>query len=236
MKGCKLHIAGDWGHFRRPETNNQPLTHDFITKTALLGMMGAVLGKSREEMKELFPLWSEAFLYGVCSGIVKKESWSFTMRVPKTDSNEINISPKQMEILKKPDYIVFLALNDEKHQKDLSEFIQFIKEQKAIYNPVLGIHNCPVNKLELLAEGDFQEKTGDFETKGFVPLDNKPELPKVESGKVYYRWGYEKLPTFQNNDWWNLPEKYIKVSYVANGLLKGTGKRYVFNNEAICLI
>ena len=44
-------------------------------------MIGAVLGISRNEMKEQFPILSEALLYGVYPGIVKKESWSFTMRV-----------------------------------------------------------------------------------------------------------------------------------------------------------
>ena len=91
MKAWKLCIAGDWAHFKRPETNNNPLSHDFITKTAFTGMIGAVLGISRNEMKEQFPILSEALLYGVYPGIVKKESWSFTMRVLGAE-----IAPRQM--------------------------------------------------------------------------------------------------------------------------------------------
>ena len=62
MKGVLFELKGNWGHFRKPETNNNPLTHDFITKTALIGLVGAVLGKERDEMKELFPQLSEDLL------------------------------------------------------------------------------------------------------------------------------------------------------------------------------
>lgn len=55
MKAVQIIVEGKWGHFKRPETNNNPLSHDLITKTALIGMIGAMLGKEREEMKLLFP-------------------------------------------------------------------------------------------------------------------------------------------------------------------------------------
>ena len=48
MQAIQLSVSGPWGHFRRPETNRTPLTHDFMTKTALIGMMGAVLGIERD--------------------------------------------------------------------------------------------------------------------------------------------------------------------------------------------
>jgi CRISPR-associated protein Cas5 subtype I-B len=50
MKAALIDIKGNWAHFRKAETNNNPLTHDFITKTALVGLIGAVLGKEREDM------------------------------------------------------------------------------------------------------------------------------------------------------------------------------------------
>ena len=81
MKGAILNIRGNWAHFKKPETNNNPLTHDFITKTALVGMMGAVLGIEREQMKSQFPLLTRGLLYGVqVVNPVKKISWGFTSR------------------------------------------------------------------------------------------------------------------------------------------------------------
>lgn len=65
MKGFQFKIDGDWAHFKKPETNNNPLSHDLIPKTALIGMIGAVLGIERKKMKFLFPQLSEDLLYGV---------------------------------------------------------------------------------------------------------------------------------------------------------------------------
>lgn len=233
MKACKLRIAGKWGHFRRPETNNQPLTHDFITKTALLGLIGAVLGKSRLEMKELFPILSQALLYSVYPGLVKKESCSFTMQ--SGDER----SPRKMEFLKNPDYTIFLALKDEIQIDLFNEFVLFVKESRAKYNPVLGLHNCPIDKLELLGVNECTEKDGNFSTYGFVPLDLSNLRPSGDSEKrKIFRFGYENLPTYQDSDWWNYPEKYIKVGYVSNNELNAKGKHFIFEptGEAICLI
>src|SRR5947209_12195430 len=100
MKGTLISIGGNWGHFKKPETNNNPLTHDFITKTALIGMIGAVLGIERPEMRQVFPQLSEDLGYGVqIRGAVKKESWSFKLRYA---SNLVENRPVQMEFLKNP--------------------------------------------------------------------------------------------------------------------------------------
>ncbi len=30
MKGVLFELKGNWGHFRKPETNNNPLTHEIV--------------------------------------------------------------------------------------------------------------------------------------------------------------------------------------------------------------
>ena len=37
--------------------------------------------------------------------------------------------------------------------------------------------------------------------------------PKVKIVGDDFRIGFDKLPTYQNNDFWNLPEKYVNVIY-----------------------
>ena len=95
MRGFLFNIEGNWAHFKKPETNNNPLTHDFITKSALVGLIGAVLGIEREKMRPLFPQLCEDLLYGVQTvNPVKKESWGFTLRKAV---NLFDKAPKQME-------------------------------------------------------------------------------------------------------------------------------------------
>ncbi len=208
MKGIQIIIEGNWGHFKKPETNNNPLSHDLITKTALIGLIGAVLGIEREEMKSKFPQLSEDLLYGVqLLQPVKKISWGFTSRtaIRPTASG----TPKYFEFLKDPCFLVSIALNDDKSSSIFEDFKRSLKDGKAVYPPVLGWHNCPAN-LMLESEGDFAEiKNGTFETKGFVLAGE--HKPKDISGE--FRIGFDRMPTFQNEEFWNLPDKYRNVIY-----------------------
>lgn len=208
MKGFQLIIDGNWGHFKKPETNNNPLSHDLITKTALIGLIGAVLGYEREEMKSKFPQLSEDLLYGVqLFHPVKKISWGFTSRT--AISPTAKGTPKYFEFLKDPKFLVSIALHSERSNSIFDEFQHSIEDEKAVYPPVLGWHNCPAN-LKWESEGDFSTiKNGIFETKGFVLVGE--HFPKDILGG--FRVGFDRIPTYQTDDFWNLPEKYKNVIY-----------------------
>lgn len=208
MKGVLFDLKGNWGHFRKPETNNNPLTHDFITKTALLGLIGAVLGFERREMAELFPQLSEDLLYGVCvRKVVKKESWAFSLRYVV---DMMQKAPKQMEFLKNPENSIVLALKGENSSSIFSDFVSAIQKNEAKFTPVLGLHNCPA-EIGFVSIGEFEIKNGDFATKGFIKAEQINTQKTLASNK--FRIGLEKIPTFQNNDFWNLPYRYEKVLY-----------------------
>lgn len=235
MKGVRLHIKGNWGQFRRPETNNNPLSHDFITKTALIGMIGAVVGKDRKEMKPLFPLLCKDLKYGIqINNEVKKQSWGFTFR---SVSNAWEKSPKQMEMVRNPDYTVLICLMNsaEEISKEIfDEFVRSCKEGKSCYEPVLGLHNCPA-EIEFVEDGSFEYVAeGTFSTKGFVTNKHKPE----GLGMIGFRIGFDKVPTFQNDDFWNLPEKYVSVIYPSeNRNITVSGDYFIFNRDSKwCLI
>ena len=208
MKGFQLIIEGNWGHFKKPETNNNPLSHDLITKTALIGLIGAVLGIEREDMKSKFPQLSEDLLYGVqLLRPVKKISWGFTSRTAISPTAEG--TPKYFEFLKDPKFLVSIALNSKRSIPIFDEFKHSIKDEKAVYPPVLGWHNCPAN-LKWESEGDFSSiETGIFETKGFV-LAGEHNPKDILGG---FRVGFDRMPTYQTDDFWNLPEKHKNVIY-----------------------
>jgi len=227
MKGVRLHIKGNWAQFRRSETNNNPLSHDFITKTAMIGMIGAVIGKDRREMKSLFPILSEDLKYGVqVINEVKKQSWGFTFR---SVSNAWEKAPKQMEFIRNPDYEVVICLVAQRSEPIYNEFVAYCKEGKACYEPVLGLHNCPA-EIEFIDEGLVEYLAeGTFETKGFVTNKHVPD--KV--GSTIHRIGFDKIPSFQNDDFWNLPERYVAIIYPSGGnSIKICGEYYVFNKQS----
>lgn len=225
MKGILFELKGNWAHFRKPETNNNPLTHDFITKTALIGLIGAVLGKERGEMRTLFPQLSEDLLYGVAvKKAVKKESWAFTLRKVV---DILDKAPKQMEFLKNPENKIALALKNENSATIFNDFISALERGEAQFTPVLGLHNCPA-EIELSAIGEFQMKDGSFTTQGFIK-EKSLDVERILESK--FRLGIERVPTFQNNDFWNLPDKYEKVIYPSEGNdVHGTGEFYEFTD------
>ena len=227
MRGLQLKVSGNWAHFKKPETNNNPLTHDFITKTAFIGLVGAVLGIERKEMLLLFPQLSEDFLYGVAVlHPVRKLSWGFTSSSAVSSTRQG--SPKSFEFLKNPSFKISLALKDERSKVIFEKFRNYIEEGNSIYTPVLGWHNCPAN-LEFISDGDFSdEKEGDFVTQSFVETNQEIHKPKLD---VNFRIGFERIPTYQK-EFWNLPDKYKTVIYpAANSQLSISGKYFEYSEN-----
>jgi CRISPR-associated protein Cas5 subtype I-B len=226
MKAIKLEIKGNWAQFRKAETNNNPLSHDLITKTAFIGMIGSVLGIERNEMKPLFPLLSDGLLYSVqVNNIVKKQSWGFTLRSVRHAWEK---APKQMEFIKNPDYTVVVALMKDNCNDYFERFVSYIKNGKACFTPVLGLHNCPAEIL-FVEEGNVVKKMGEFETRGLLTEDYRPKMEEFSE----FRLGFDKIPTFQNDDFWNLPDKFCNVVYPSSKTtLRAEGKYYEFNDQS----
>lgn len=234
MKGFQLEIKGNWGHFKRPETNNNPLSHDLITKTALIGMIGAVLGVERQKMKSLFPQLSEDLLYSVqLLHPVKKISWGFTSHTAINPTAAG--TPKYFEFLREPAFSVWIALQNKRSENIFDSFVDSVKKGNAEYPPILGWHNCPA-ELTFVSSGEFsEEKNGEFKTSGFVTAECKP---KVEGD---FRIGFDKIPTYQDDDFWNHPDKYVNIIYPdCQRTITVEGKYYVYNDsyktENLCLI
>jgi CRISPR-associated protein Cas5h len=236
MQVIQIIVEGNWGHFKRPETNNNPLTHDFITKTALIGMIGAVLGYEREEMKPLFPQLSDDLLYGVeLVQPVKKISWGFTSRTAFKPWE--SGTPKYFEFLKNPCFKVIIALKNDNSKNIFDAFCNAVKNEEAIFTPVLGWHNCPAN-ITFVLKSEVKKVVNTTESvtlNCFVSSNHKPQFTGIEA----FRVGFENLPTFQNDDFWNLPDRYEKVIYPDAGnsiSVKGDYFQDLQNNEKWWLI
>ncbi len=226
MDAFKIKISGNWAHFRKAETNNNPLSHEFMTKTALVGLIGAVLGIERGEMKEQFPILCEGLIYGLqVNNIVKKQSWGFTFR---NVNHAWDKAPKQMEFIKDPSYTIIIGLKDESYKSLFNQLSDYLESSKACYTPILGLHNCPAS-IEYLEKGDLKQDNGDFDTLGFVTSHYQPKMNEEADLRI----GFDKIPTYQDNDFWNLPEKFVDVVFPSNGAkLNVNGIYYEFNKTS----
>jgi CRISPR-associated protein Cas5 subtype I-B len=211
MDAVSFKIYGNWGHFKKVDTNNNPLTHDFIPKTALIGLIGAVNGIDRLEMKELFPQLSDDLRYSVAlNNHVRKESWGFTLRSVKVNLDK---TPWQFEFLKHPDFTIVLGLGNERSRSIFNDFCENIINSKAYFQPTLGLANCPANILFVNTGKLSEKKNGSFQTQGFIS-----KMHEIKINENFdFRIGFDKIPTFQNNDFWNDPEKYAELAYCSGG-------------------
>lgn len=231
MQAIQLSVSGPWGHFRRPETNRTPLTHDFMTKTALIGMMGAVLGIERDEMRPLFPQLSEDLLYGLrLLAPIQKETHGFIVRSAKYPgrakaSRERKVKRRRYEFLRNPHFQIALALTDDRSKVYFDRFRSDVGQQKATFSPVLGWHNCPAN-LDLLSNGTFSEaQRGDFNARCFISNDHN-----VNTRTTDFHVGIDRVPTYQK-DFWNLPDRYQTIVYpFGDHVLEAKGEFYEYNN------
>jgi len=227
MDAILFNISGNWGHFKKVDTNNNPLTHDFITKTAIIGLIGAITGIERKKMKDFFPQLSEDILYSVAlNNHVKKESWGFTLRSVKVN---VEKSPWQFEFLKSPNFDVILALKDIRSKSIFDQFKEYVEKDMAYYNPTLGLANCPAN-ITFISNGTVSEAyRGSFKTRGLISKNHQIDINE----NFDFRIGFERVPTFQDNDFWNDPEKYVDIAYCSGGSYFDIrdGKYYNFSTE-----
>ena len=144
-------------------------------------------------------------------------------------------TPKYFEFLREPAFSVWIALRNNRSEEIFERFIDSVKNRQAEYTPILGWHNC-LAELNFISVGEFSdEQNGEFETKGFVVAGSKPKLSGM------FRIGFDKMPTFQNDDFWNLPDKYVNIIYPEYpNSITVEGNYFVYNDgnktEKLCLI
>lgn len=144
-----------FGHFLRAEASVSALTYPVPPRTALMGMIGAVLGLPKDtpqvELRES--------RIAVC-GPVPKTHWhrvklrkdppsALPMKIKRGAGGQNNPAPEmatlnRQEWLFRPDYEIFANLPDGYHE----EFSRRVKDRRWHYQPCMGLS-------EMLAELDF---------------------------------------------------------------------------------
>lgn len=127
-------VSGEYGHFRKFNTTTSPLTYPIPTRTALTGLLGAVLGIERETAPGRFPgnvtPVQELFSSAVCGvaiqllSPVKKVNIGFNLLDTGNSFFEIKKSGRtqiEFELLKNPAFRVFVQHQDETVIDKLSE-------------------------------------------------------------------------------------------------------------------
>lgn len=142
-------ISGEYGHFRKYNTTTSPLTYSIPTRTAIAGMLGAILGMEREIRDGVYPEGAipvQEFFSKNNAGIaiqilnpVKKVNIGFNLINTKTSFYDLTKAGRtqiEFELLKNPKYRVFLGMND---NKKFEELTKRIKKKNHNFTPYFGL-------------------------------------------------------------------------------------------------
>lgn len=168
-------IGSEYGHFRKFNTTTSPLTYSIPTRSAITGLLGAILGIEREFSAGKFrdgviPV-SEAFTK-IKANIavqlinpVKKVNIAFNLLdTEKAAASFFNIKQRtqiEFELLKDPSFRLFISLKDELL---FTELINRVQENRTYFTPYLGLSQFTatvefkgITKAKPVIANDFQE-------------------------------------------------------------------------------
>jgi len=143
-----------YGHFRKPYSNVSSLSYPFPPRTALAGLLGAVLGVPKVEVSTRFdennlkvaveiehPIKTITHVTNLrqdCSGRIDY-SIKHTLKTKKqvqsknvADSNKAAQVPQ--EILRSPSYILYISLKN-----DMNKLVSRIEGRRFVYTPCMGL-------------------------------------------------------------------------------------------------
>lgn len=170
-------ISSEYGHFRKYNTTTSPLTYSIPTRTAIAGMLGAILGMEREIADGVYPEGvipvQEFFGKANCDiavqilNPVKKENIAMNLiNTAGAREHFYNLSKAgrtqiEFELLKEPRFRTFLSMKDLETQQKLAERIRLKKHH---FSPYLGLaqFTATIEFVELTTAESIQHNGDDF--------------------------------------------------------------------------
>jgi len=140
---CLFEIRGQFAHWRKWFTTTSALTYSFPPRTAVIGMIGAILGIPRGDVAEAFKISTTRIAVCPLNPIVKDrlpEKWRQSpprIARGKFDAAKMGESfQENLEVIRRPRYrIVFWHSN----QKLMRKLAERLKEKRWVYPPCMGI-------------------------------------------------------------------------------------------------
>lgn len=143
-------ISSEFGHFRKYNTTTSPLSYSIPTRTAVAGILGAILGMEREMADGIYPVGAipvQEFFSKANSDIavqilkpVKKENVAMNLINTKTSFYDLSRAGRtqiEFELVKNVKYRIFFALNN--NQLVFNELAERIKTKNHHFSPYLGL-------------------------------------------------------------------------------------------------
>ncbi|ODS41195.1 type I-B CRISPR-associated protein Cas5 [Candidatus Altiarchaeales archaeon WOR_SM1_SCG] len=174
-------VWGDYAHFRIGYTTTSPLTFSIPPRTALCGLIGAILGLEKENNEYLknFTLKKakiglKLFKENPVKKVTVSENLIDTTTSPKSFYN-IKRTRIRFEFLKDPRYRIYFLHSDSRIYNQLKKNLM---EHKSVYTPCLGISEHIAN-FDFVGEFDIDIK----KTNDKIPIHSAIPTEKLRDKK-----------------------------------------------------
>lgn len=222
-----FNFSSKYGHFRRPYSNVSSFSYPFPPRTAIVGLLGAILGIKKEKVSETFsPELSkiglslnkqiETFTHvsnfrQTSSGDINYSiKFSKKSQMPETsnvvpESNKVAIIP--MELLRNPSYLVYVSM-----ENLMDEFVSRLKTKRYVYTPCMGLSEF-LSQVQYVSDGYARKvKMNETDVSTVVSKDDcSLWVEKISSHNEYYNIQELKVPYFST------PERLFNYkTYIVN--------------------
>lgn len=231
MKTLVFDIWGDYAHFRKYFTTSSPLTFSFPPKTAVYGIVSAIIGLDKNEYLKYFQDKKCHIAIRIINPIKKTRiPINYIDTKKAVDMGGIRGRTQvNLEVLKDIKYRIFLYHEDYKLQEKLKMFLQ---EHKNVYTVSLGLSEF-IGNFKYVGEYETEKNV----EQKMVEIDSI--LPFSEDIKISFEGNREYLKDTVYNEMNEKREitEYIKVLFERKGnsiissvphYLLESGERIVF--------
>jgi CRISPR-associated protein Cas5h len=191
-------IFADYGHFKVPYTTTSPLTLPVPSKTAVYGIIGAIMGFDKGNYLSHFQDGFCRIAIGIKKPVRKihiSENLINTKNVNKTSMfarmNSKKLAPRtqvKIEFLKEPGYRIYFTHSD---KQLLDGLLNLLKEHKSVYSISFGISECLANYeyIGIYETGDVKDVPGFVQLDSILPLEliSSTGDIKLDDGKYYIK-------------------------------------------------
>ena len=233
MKTLIFDIWGEFGHFKKFYTTSSPLTFSVPPPTAIYGILGAILGLSKNDYLNHINGRTTKVAIQILNPIKKTRMTlnyidtkkAINFHFIKKSSGRTQI---KTEFLKNPAYRLFINMNNENL---FNQLIKKVKNRENHYTVSLGLANllanCSYVGLEEAQPMDISNKVDTA-----ILSENIDEI-EVKEGKKYFK---EKLPIDMNPDREPLAYKDVVMELNGNSLEGKFKNCYKLNNSIISFL
>ncbi len=221
MKAIRFKLSGEYALFKKPYANNQPQSFVIPPKTAILGMIGAIMGWKKDKYIDNLPF--ENFKYGVklLTPKIKKDLIGINLMQGKSakftfNENPINNppdrgqrSPTRFEFLKNMEWEIFLHIENTDIQDKL---FNRLVDKRFVYNPYLGLQSL-FAKIEC-NESDLinLEIAKEINDNLYTSFDKNQIRFKIIKPVAFYN---ELIPVYFEKDR-SLPQTKEMISFIGD--------------------